>query len=162
MSAAADTDGSGFESQGAHYQSHKARVCCPQDDRSGARGTASFGAPGVACLVRGGKTESSSYLGERDHFGAQGVDVALCQEEPEEQGARSPTLGVDPVGDAGVGVGHDHTERAVGFKGSGGPVSIDRPIHVVKGLLEPVPGANAGETTLGPSAGYNQRLIRPK
>ena len=34
MSAAADTDGSGFESQGAHYQSHKARVCCPQNDRS--------------------------------------------------------------------------------------------------------------------------------
>ena len=84
--------------------------------------------------LRGGVTQSSSYLGERDHFGAQGIDVALCQEETEEQGARSPTLGVDPVGDAGVGVGHDHTERAVGFEGGGGPVPTDRPIHVVKGL----------------------------
>ncbi len=28
--------------------------------------------------LRGGATQSSPYLGERDHFGAQGVDVALC------------------------------------------------------------------------------------
>ena len=54
--------------------------------------------------LRAGVTQSSPYLGEWDHFGAQWVDVALCQEETEEQGARSPTLGVDPVGDAGVGV----------------------------------------------------------
>ena len=106
--------------------------------------------------------QSSPYLGEWDHFGAQWVDVALCQEETEEQGARSPTLGVDPVGDSGVGVGYDYTKRAVGFEGSGGPVSTDRSIHVVKGLLEPVPGANAGKTTLGPSAGDDQCLIWPK
>ena len=110
-------------------------------------------------LLVAGSSRPTLDLGERYHFGVQGVDIALCQEETEEQGARSPTLGVDPVGDAGVGVGHDHTERAVGFEGGGGPVPTDRSIHVVKGLLEPVPGANAGETTLGPSTGDNQRLI---
>ena len=58
-------------------------------------------------------------------------------------------------------MGHDHTERTVGFEHGVGPVATDLTVDVVVHLREPRPQAHVGEAARGPTTGDEQCFVGP-